>query len=640
MRSMPEFIVLLVVLAFSLCLVSCGYDDGEDNDDGNEISPPCNPGDFEASTNKDQEVVWINIGPGVFMQGSPEDESGRNANETLHEVTLTRAFEMMKTEVTREQFEQVMDYNPSYDSEVGRFHPVDRVGWFDAIAFANKLSLLKAKEPCFILSDIHCRDGEPGNEDDYCKNGEGIHTAVLELNAVESVYDCQGYRLPTESEWEYAARAGSTTAFHAGEITHLDCSPIDPVLSEIGWYCCNSDRFDNKKYKSQRVCSKAANEWGLYDMSGNLWEWVWDWEGDYPAGPVVDPEGPATGLRKIYRGGSWRYDAHRARSAYRCRHFPEANPWVTGFRLVRSLSVKMKPAGSSASPIPSKNQKKFEIERINVRKIDNNTEEAFVPAGVFTMGCERNDIDCYGDEIPLHEVYVNAFFIELYGVTNQELADYLNLENPSNECLGDVCVYSTHPDAKGLYEEGGTWFVDETFEDRPVINMTWNGAAAYCGHLGKRLPTAAEWEKAAKGANEHFIFPWGDSWIENACNHESNGDPFESGPKPMTTPVGYFDGSDHEGNYVTSDGRSPYGVFDMAGNVWEWVHDYYDRFYYLENPVSGWIDPTGPVNGTRRGLRGGSYQDLEKNLRASELHMRSAEKYSIYFGFRCVRDLE
>lgn len=572
------------------------------------------------------------------MQGSPESETARNKNETQHRVILTRAFEMMKTEVTRQQFEQVMDYNPADYSDEERFYPVDRVGWYDAIAFANALSKLKSKTTCFILTEIHCRDGSDGDDIDYCKDGGGINKAEVELNQVGSVYDCTGYRLPTEAEWEYAARAGTTTEFYAGNITHIDCSPPDPVLSEIAWYCGNSDIAGDGNYGSQRVCSKAPNNWGLFDMSGNLWEWVWDWQGEYPHRQVTDPQGPKTGTHKIQRGGSWRYDAHRARSAYRIRNFPKAVQRVTGFRLVRTINDGKLNIPNFSRPAEKYLDKTEEIAFGLADSIMIKNGEAFVPAGIFTMACERNDIDCYGDEIPLHDVYVSDFHIDVFEATNEQYADYLNNINTTNECLGDVCAYSTHPDAKGMYTNGDQWLIDASYEQRPVINVTWYGAMAYCEHFGKRLPTAAEWEKAAKGENEHYIFPWGDQWIENASNQESNNDPFESGPRPRTTPVGYFDGTDHGGEYATTDGRSPYGVHDMVGNVWNWVFDYYDPYYYLENPEGGWIDPTGPEQGTRRGLRGGSFQDLEKNQRASELHMNTPESYSIYFGFRCVRE--
>ena len=137
-----------------------------------------------------------------------------------------------------------------------------------------------------------------------------------------------GYRLPTEAEFEYACRAGSTTAFYNGGVTETLCG-IDPVLDQIGWYCGNSGD------KTHEVGQKLPNAWTLYDMSGNVWEWCWDWYGDYP-GAVTDPVGPASGAWRVYRGGGWRNDVPRCRSAVRSNALPAERGIALGLRPARS----------------------------------------------------------------------------------------------------------------------------------------------------------------------------------------------------------------------------------------------------------------------------------------------------------------
>ncbi len=217
------------------------------------------------------------------MMGSPEDEPGRRDDETLHQVTLTKAFYMQTTEVTQGQWEAVMGSNPSGFSECGDNCPVETVSWNGAQEFITELN----------------------------KRGEGT------------------YRLPTDAEWEYAARAGSTTAFANGGITETGCG-YDPNLDAVGWYCENSD------HTAHPVAQKQANDYGLYDMAGNVWEWCQDWYGDYPTGSVTDPTGPNIGSDRVYRGGSWAYIAGYCRSAGRYWISPGYGNDFLGLRLALS----------------------------------------------------------------------------------------------------------------------------------------------------------------------------------------------------------------------------------------------------------------------------------------------------------------
>ena len=230
-------------------------------------------------------MTFILLPAGTFTMGSPFSEPGRLDDEgPQHQVTLTQPFYMQQTEVTQAQWEKVMGSNPSYFSGCPTC-PVEQVSWDDVQKFIAKMNAL----------------------------GEGT------------------YSLPTEAQWEYGARAGSTTAFYNGAITELSCG-LDPNLNAIGWYCYNSD------CKTHPVGQKTPNAWGLYDMTGNVWEWCSDWWGYsyYSLSPSVDPPGPATGSSRVIRGGGWGHDAQRCRAAYRSYDPPDRGSYGLGFRLVLS----------------------------------------------------------------------------------------------------------------------------------------------------------------------------------------------------------------------------------------------------------------------------------------------------------------
>jgi formylglycine-generating enzyme required for sulfatase activity len=198
---------------------------------------------------------------------------------------------------------------------------VEQVSWYDALEFCNKLSKLEALEPCYTI----------------------VATDVAWKR------DCNGYRLPTESEWEYAARAGTTTALPNGELSVIDCRR-DPKLDDVAWYCANS----TVTYKGcldiagwggpkcagpHPVARKQPNAWGLYDMHGNVMEWVWDWFGAYPDAvtkETADADAVPSGWRRVNRGGGWYNYAKFCRSALRNHDGASARGNGLGFRIVRT----------------------------------------------------------------------------------------------------------------------------------------------------------------------------------------------------------------------------------------------------------------------------------------------------------------
>ena len=179
---------------------------------------------------------------------------------------------------------------------------VGKVSWKDAVHYVNRLQSQQGLAPCY----------------DEDRNFLGL--------------DCPGYRLPTEAEWEYAARAGTQTALYTGVNTQTECNPMDPNLNLAGWYCGNAGR------TTHPVGLKQVNAWGLYDMHGNVYEWGQDWFGDYPAGAAVNPLGPAAGGNRVLRGGSWDDSTEYARAAdRRTSTGPDIRNDNFGFRPARSL---------------------------------------------------------------------------------------------------------------------------------------------------------------------------------------------------------------------------------------------------------------------------------------------------------------
>ena len=283
----------------ALALVGCG---GEDTPHGASGPDAASNGPDAAPTPPPRGYVRIEAGE--FTMGSPAGELGRDDDEVQHQVTITRAFELKATEVTQAEWQAVMGNNPSYFAACGGNCPVENVSWYDAVDYMNRLSDNEGLARC------------------YANDAERAFAGL----------DCPGYRLPTEAEWEYAARAGTQTAFYTGGITHpFDCEPLDPNLDLAGWYCGNAGD------TTHPVGLKQVNAWGLYDMHGNVLEWVQDWYGGYPAGAAVDPLGSAAGVVRVVRGGSWSLVAGFARSAGRFWFDPGPRNFNFGFRPARSL---------------------------------------------------------------------------------------------------------------------------------------------------------------------------------------------------------------------------------------------------------------------------------------------------------------
>ena len=281
--------------------------------------------------------------PGEYPAQSCIDEAGRRSDETLHYVNLTHDFEMQVTEVTQGEWKAAFgNWNPSDFPQCGDNCPVERVSWYDSLAYANWKSQQALLTPCYVFSAVHCEQGgDPmdGSDYEFCLADAhgGIYSATVSLAEDASTpYDCEGYRLPTEAEWEFAARALSLTAFYTsdgndGSIIYPYCEPLDPNLDQIGWHCGNSG-------STEPVGGKEANASELKDMLGNVWEWCWDKYCADNTGYGDDPHASSCGSSyRVVRGGSWYTYARSCRSAIRFSNSPGARVGNLGCRLARSL---------------------------------------------------------------------------------------------------------------------------------------------------------------------------------------------------------------------------------------------------------------------------------------------------------------
>jgi formylglycine-generating enzyme required for sulfatase activity len=248
-------------------------------------------------------MVWV--GAGTFAMGSPTNEVERNTNELRHSVSFTKGFYIGTYLVTQGGYRSLMNTNPSYFNTNNSFtldltRPVEQVTWFDA--------------------------------SNYC------YRLTQQEQAAGRIFTNWAYRLPTEAEWEYACRAGTTNPFCYGNDLHSGLANFNGEYEYVGGTGTVFNASGIVTNRSTPVGSYQPNNWGLFDTVGNVWEWCQDWFGNYPAGPVNDPLGPPSGTARVFRGGALNSTGTLCRSAFRNSYNPSSGFNTVGFRLVLAYS--------------------------------------------------------------------------------------------------------------------------------------------------------------------------------------------------------------------------------------------------------------------------------------------------------------
>lgn len=402
--------------------------------------------------------AMVNVEGGTFMMGALEGDNLALEDEfPRHQVTLS-SFAIGQTEVTQELWQAVMGSNPS--QHVGNNLPVDYVSWNECQEFITRLNALTGRN----------------------------------------------FRLPTESEWEFAARGGNLSKGYL----YSGSNNVD----DVAWHTNNSGRL------SQPVATKAPNELGIYDMSGNIQELCYDWYADqYPSEPQTDPIGPATGIARITRGGCWAwYTTDYCRVTFRDNALVNEHKSYIGLRLAEG-------------PIT---QKVFSVNGavFNMIKVD---------GGTFTMGASDNDTQAYDIERPAHQV---------------TLSDYWIGETEVTEALW-----------KAVMEVDAVPF--SLGDNYPVRRMSWNQCMEFAQRLSQltglnfTLPTEAQWEFAARGGNfTHGYLYAGSATLDDVAWYAGN--------------------SDNVLHEVATKAPNELGIFDMCGNIAEWCLD--DVYDYTSEP--------------------------------------------------------
>ena len=485
------------------------------------------------------KFVWIPAGN--FLMGSPKGEIGREDNETQHKVTLTRGFYMGVYTVTQEQWQEVTGNNPSHFKGEKNL-PVETVSWKDCQEFIKKL-----REK-----------------------------------------DKKLYRLPTEAEWEYSCRAGTTTPFCFGETIFTD------QANYRGDIIYGDGKKGVYRKKTTPVGIFQANAFGLYDMHGNVLQWCQDWFSDYPTNDLVDPQGPNAGKDRVQRGGSLIYPPGLCRSAFRHRGLLGFRRNDCGFRLSFSLE-------EDGVPAPKKDPPKKEEAAVPPNPVTNSLgmKFAWVSPGSFVMGSpkeEKGREDGGTDETQHKVTLTKGFYMGVYAVTQEEWQAVMG-NNPSK-------------------------FKGE--KNLPVEMVSWDDCQEFIKKLREkdkkpyRLPTEAEWEYACR-AGTTTPFHFGETISTDQANYNGEhvyGNGKKGVNRKKTVPVGSFP-------------ANAFGLYDMNCNVWQWCLDQYGDY-----PQKDVVDPQGAEKGAKRVLRGGSWGNHPASCRSAHRNGVEPGYRDFYNGLR------
>ena len=535
---------------------------------------------FEISVNN-VKFVFRWCPPGSFLMGSLASENGRYRDETQHEVTLTEGFWMLETETTLGMYKAFVN-DTGYESN-GTI-PFGRVGkeW-------KQDSVINWRNPGF---------GQDDSDPVTCVSWNDA-TAFCKWLSQKSGYSIH---LPTEAQWEYACRAGTT-------------GPYSGKLEDIAWY--------SEKNGTYPVGSKEPNAWGLYDMHGNVWERCLDWYGDYPREKVTDPTGPATGSKRVFRGGGWRNVPYFCRSASRYSEGPEGCSADIGFRcaisnIQQSINQTIKQNKPADSNAPVKEQYLIKSlpptgteagERVIIPVKDVEFAFRWCPPGDFLMGSPETESG-HDREETQHKVTLTKGFWMLetevtLGMFKAFVDDtgYESKGTPPNIWTGKAWESSSD----------NSWLNPNFFQDdsHPVTCVSWNDSVEFCKWLSQKigqdiqLPTEAQWEYACRaGTTDAFA-----GNLDEMASCGSNSGTYSVGMKKPNA----------------------WGLYDMHGNVWEWCQD-----WIADYPSENVTDPTGPATGSNRIFRGGAWRNVSNYCRSARRFSDKPESRGGNVGFRCA----
>ena len=549
--------------------------------------------------------LWLRrIPAGSFMMGSPEDEVWRNGNETQHEVTLTQDYYVGVFECTQKQWELVMGNNPS--TYKGYFCPVEGVSY-----------------------DMIRGSGE--------QEGAGWPTYGHTVDASSFMGKLQEktgltFDLPTEAQWEYACRAGTTTAFNSGK-NMVKNGNNDEIL-QVGRFGANESDGKGGHLQHTKVGCYLPNAWGLFDMHGNVYEWCLDWYGAYDTEAVEDPQGGITGSKRVWRGGGWFNvaegsemtlgDLSDCRSASRYSWSPNIGSLV-GFRVAcypkqNLYAVVDLSGGPDAASYPVR----YTNTAPNLDDDTCRTTELWlrrIPAGTFMMGAQGDEVGRYDNETQHEVTLTQDFYIGVFECTQRQWKLVMG-SNPSHfngDCRPVESI--SYEMIRGRGEQDGAGW--------PMYGHVVN-STSFMGKLQEKtglmfdLPTEAQWEyvcragtTTALNSGKNLTQPTGEVEAMN-----------EVGRYYFNQTDGIGDYSEHTtvGNYRPN----VWGLYDMHGNVLEWCLDWYGG--YFTNAVS---DPVGPSSGSGRVVRGGSWSNYVRDCRSAGKRYGSGPSYSTSsHGFR------
>ena len=458
------------------------------------------------------------VAGGTFTMGGTS-EQGREADsdeKPTHSVTLS-SYYIGQTEVTQELWQAVMGSNPS--AFKGSNRPVENVCWDDCQEFIRKLNSMTG----------------------------------------------QKFRLPTEAEWEYAARGGNKSKGYK----YSDGNNIESVA----WYEGNSGN------KTHPVATKSPNELGIYDMSGNVFEWCQDRYGRYKSGSQTNPTGPSTGSYRVFRGGSGFSTAGRCRVSYRNRNTPDC--------LFDNVGLRLALDDETTNNVPLNIDQQSQTTTTPPSVTTSTGDKTFTVGGVsFTMKAVSGGTFTMGATSETHSVTLSSYFIGQTEVT-QELWQAVMGGNPS-------------------YYKGS---------NRPVEKVSWDDCQEFIRKLNSmtgqkfRLPTEAEWEYAARGGNKSLGYKY-------------------SGSNKISDVAWYLE---NRGSHpVANNSPNELGIYDMSGNVWEWCNDWWNSSY----TSSAQTNPMGPSTGSRRVIRGGGFMDDARWCRVSYRYSSKPDRRFYGLGLR------